>query len=183
MNRLILASASPRRAELLRMAGIDFEPHPVSIDESPRPEENGVELVMRLAKGKAEACLQKHPEAVVLAADTVVLCRGEPRGKPSPHFSPRIKRHWLYGFPSGRLRRVGRGVGRGRWQAGFKAGKTDFRPSGRSGPPTGIGEDGLDSWGVGFNSAAGPAAGAPAPAGTVSHTGSTRNRTAAPGAR
>lgn len=82
MNRLILASASPRRAELLRMAGIDFEPHPVSIDESPRSEENGVELVMRLAQGKAEACLQKHPEAVVLAADTVVLCRGEPRGKP-----------------------------------------------------------------------------------------------------
>lgn len=82
MSRLILASASPRRAELLRMAGIDFELHPVSIDESPRSEEDGVELVVRLAQGKAEACLQKHPEAVVLAADTVVLCRGEPRGKP-----------------------------------------------------------------------------------------------------
>ncbi len=82
MSRLILASASPRRAELLCMAGIDFEPHPVSIDESPRSEENGAGLVIRLAQGKAEACLQKHPGAVVLAADTVVLCRGEPRGKP-----------------------------------------------------------------------------------------------------
>jgi len=82
MSRLILASASPRRAELLRMAGIDFESHPVSVDESPRSRETGVELVVRLAQSKAEACLQKHPEAVVLAADTVVLCQGEPRGKP-----------------------------------------------------------------------------------------------------
>ena len=82
MSRLILASASPRRAELLRMAEIDFEPHPVSIDESPRPQEDGIELVMRLARDKAEACLREHPQAVVLAADTVVLCRGEPRGKP-----------------------------------------------------------------------------------------------------
>ena len=81
MSRLILASASPRRAELLRMAGIDFEPHPVSIDESPRSGENGAELVVRLAQGKAEACLQKHPEAVVLAADTVVLCRGRAPGQ------------------------------------------------------------------------------------------------------
>ena len=82
MSHLVLASASPRRAELLRMAGIDFEPHPVSIDESPRSGENGVELVIRLAQGKAAACLRKHPGTVVLAADTVVLCQGEPRGKP-----------------------------------------------------------------------------------------------------
>lgn len=82
MSRLVLASASSRRAELLRMAGIDFESHPVSIDESPRSGEHGVELVARLAQGKAAACLRKHPGAVVLAADTVVLCQGEPRGKP-----------------------------------------------------------------------------------------------------
>ena len=82
MNRLILASASPRRAELLRMAGVDFEPHPVSIDESPLPGEDGTALVMRLAQGKAAACLQENPNAIVLAADTVVLCGGRPRGKP-----------------------------------------------------------------------------------------------------
>jgi len=82
MSRLILASASPRRAELLRVAGLEFEPHPVSIDESPHPGEDGITLVIRLAHDKAAACLQGHPGAVVLAADTVVLCRGEPRGKP-----------------------------------------------------------------------------------------------------
>ena len=85
MSRLILASASPRRAELLRMAGVDFEPHPVSIDESPRPGEDGIALAMRLAHDKASACLEKHSAAVVLAADTVVLCRGGPRGKPGGH--------------------------------------------------------------------------------------------------
>lgn len=85
MSRLILASASSRRAELLRMAGIDFEPYPVSIDESPRLGEDGIELATRLAQGKATACLRQHPEAVVLAADTVVVCRGEPRGKPKDY--------------------------------------------------------------------------------------------------
>lgn len=82
MSRLVLASASPRRAELLRMAGIDFEPHPVSVDESPRSGESGVELAVRLAQGKGAVCLRKRPGAVVLAADTVVLCQGKPRGKP-----------------------------------------------------------------------------------------------------
>ena len=85
MNRLILASASPRRAELLRVARLDFEPHPVSIDESPRSGEEGIALARRLAHDKAAACLREHPETVVLAADTVVLCRGEPRGKPRGH--------------------------------------------------------------------------------------------------
>ena len=82
MSRLILASASPRRAELLRTAGVDFEPHPVSIDESPGPGEDGIALTTRLAQDKAAACLQENPGATVLGADTVVMCRGEPRGKP-----------------------------------------------------------------------------------------------------
>ena len=60
MSRLILASASPRRAELLRTAGVDFESHPVSIDESPRPGEDGVVLVTRLAQDKAAACLPRQ---------------------------------------------------------------------------------------------------------------------------
>ncbi len=85
MRHLILASASPRRAELLRVAGLDFEPHPVSIDESPRSGEEGIALARRLAHDKAAACLREHPETVVLAADTVVLCRGKPRGKPRDH--------------------------------------------------------------------------------------------------
>ena len=82
MGRLILASASPRRAELLRMAGVDFKSYPVSLDERPRQEEDSVALVMRLARSKADACFRKNPGAVVLAADTVVSYEGEPRGKP-----------------------------------------------------------------------------------------------------
>lgn len=64
---------------------MDFESCPIPIDESPRLGEDGIALVMRLAQNKATACLQKYPEAVVLAADTVVLCRGEPRGKPKDY--------------------------------------------------------------------------------------------------
>ena len=61
MSRLILASASPRRAELLHTAGFDFEACPVSVDESPRFGEDGIALVMRLAQDKATACLQDNP--------------------------------------------------------------------------------------------------------------------------
>ena len=82
MSLLVLASASPRRAALLRTAGVDFKVQPVSIDESSRPGESGVALVVRLAQAKAAAGLRENPGAIVLAADTVVLCRGEPRGKP-----------------------------------------------------------------------------------------------------
>ena len=82
MSRLILASASPRRAELLRAAGVDFRSHPVSIDESPRPGEDGIALVTRLAQDKAAVCLHENPGAIVLAADTVVLCQGKAWGKP-----------------------------------------------------------------------------------------------------
>ncbi len=82
MRRLILASASPRRGDLLRMAGIDFEARPVQIDESPRPGEDGLAIASRLARDKAEAGLEDDSESVVLAADTVVSCGGEPQGKP-----------------------------------------------------------------------------------------------------
>ena len=85
MSRLILASASPRRAELLHTAGFDFEACPVSVDESPRFGEDGIALVMRLAQDKATACLQDNPESVVLAADTTILCQAAPRGKPESY--------------------------------------------------------------------------------------------------
>ena len=83
MNRLALASASPRRAELLRGAGFRFEIHPAAIDESPKPAEVGIDLVQRLAKEKARTCLRECPELVVLAADTVVACQEQLYGKPA----------------------------------------------------------------------------------------------------
>lgn len=66
----MLASGSPRRAALLRSAGLDFEIAAGSCDERPLPDEPAVELARRLARAKAGEC--RRPEAIVLAADTVV---------------------------------------------------------------------------------------------------------------
>lgn len=83
MNRLILASTSPRRAELLRQIGVAFEPRTVEVDESPRPGEVAAETALRLAVAKAEAGRpQAAPGQAVLAADTLVSLDGEPLGKP-----------------------------------------------------------------------------------------------------
>ncbi|MEW6727900.1 MAG: Maf family protein [Pseudomonadota bacterium] len=83
MNRLILASTSPRRAELLRQIGVAFEQRAVEVDESPRPGEVAAETALRLAVAKAEAGRpQAAPGQAVLAADTLVSLDGEPLGKP-----------------------------------------------------------------------------------------------------
>ena len=80
--RLVLASASPRRAALLRAAGILFDVFPVDVDEHFRPGEKPDHAVARLARTKAEAAATSHPNAVVLAADTTVVIRGEALAKP-----------------------------------------------------------------------------------------------------
>ena len=75
---LILASQSPRRAELLRNAGITFEVRPAEVDESVHTDENPFDYVKRLAREKALAVLETAPEgAVVLGADTTVVVDGE----------------------------------------------------------------------------------------------------------
>jgi len=79
---LILASSSPRRADLLRAAGIPFEIVPVGVDESLLKLEPPGDHVRRLAREKADVAFANHPEAVVLAADTIVLVGGEIMGKP-----------------------------------------------------------------------------------------------------
>jgi septum formation protein len=80
---LILASQSPRRAELLRNAGISFEVRPADVDESAREGEDPFEYVRRLAREKALAVLASAPNgAVVLGADTTVVVDGESLGKP-----------------------------------------------------------------------------------------------------
>ncbi len=84
--RLVLASASPRRRELLANLGLDFEVRPVDLDETPRPGEPAEAYVARLAREKAAAALALgDPEAaeLVLAADTVVVLDGELLGKPA----------------------------------------------------------------------------------------------------
>ena len=79
---LILASASPRRRELLAAAGIACEVLPVNLDESPLDGESPDDHVRRLAGEKAQAALARRPETVVLGADTIVLAGGEILGKP-----------------------------------------------------------------------------------------------------
>jgi len=82
--RLILASASPRRAELLRAAGFDFEIVATDIDERLGPDEPPASFVRRLAAEKSAAGLaQVRPVGVVvLGADTAVVVDGEVLGKP-----------------------------------------------------------------------------------------------------
>jgi septum formation protein len=81
---LMLASQSPRRAELLRNAGIGFEVRPADVDERVRAGESPLAYVQRLAREKALAVLATAPPgAVVLGADTTVVVDGVSLGKPA----------------------------------------------------------------------------------------------------
>jgi septum formation protein len=79
---LLLASASPRRADLLRMLGLRFTTAPVGIDETPLPGEAPAAVAARLARGKALAVGFPERPSVVVAADTIVVAGGRILGKP-----------------------------------------------------------------------------------------------------
>jgi len=79
--RLILASGSPRRREILAALGLDFDVRPVDADETPLPGETAAEMVDRLARAKAEAAAA--PGCVVVGADTAVVLDGEMFAKPA----------------------------------------------------------------------------------------------------
>jgi septum formation protein len=79
--RLVLASSSPRRAQILRALGVVFRVRPAGVDETLRQGEDAVAACERLARAKAEA---GPPEGLpVLAADTLVVCDGRVLGKPA----------------------------------------------------------------------------------------------------
>lgn len=83
MPKIILASASPRRQELLKQINIRHQIQIVDIDETPHSDESPYDYVQRLAIEKATACVQKfHPKLPVLAADTSVVFNGKIMGKP-----------------------------------------------------------------------------------------------------
>jgi nucleoside triphosphate pyrophosphatase len=104
--RLILASASPRRADLLRAAGIPFLVHPPDVDERLRAGETPHSAVERLARMKAEACAGAYPADAILGADTAVVAGKEILGKPSgPEDAARMLR-----LLSGRTHEVLTGV-------------------------------------------------------------------------
>ena len=81
--RLILASASPRRRELLTQVGLEFDVVPAHIDETRRAGENPADYVQRLALEKAQAVHALHPESLVLGADTTVEIDGHALEKPA----------------------------------------------------------------------------------------------------
>lgn len=81
--RLVLASRSPRRVDLLTRAGYRFDVAPADVDESRRDGETPARLVRRLAWAKAAAAAARRPGAVVLGADTVVVVDGDVLGKPN----------------------------------------------------------------------------------------------------
>ncbi|MGH9774096.1 MAG: Maf family protein [Candidatus Acidiferrales bacterium] len=82
--KLILASSSPRRAEILRQAGLAFEARAPHVDESRQPDETASDYVQRVARAKAGAAARsaQGPE-IIIAADTVVLIDGLILGKPA----------------------------------------------------------------------------------------------------
>ncbi|MGF1467475.1 MAG: Maf family protein [Sandaracinaceae bacterium] len=81
--RLVLASASPRRRELLATAGLKVEVIPSDAAESPTEGEEPEAMVRRLAAAKASVVSAAHPEAFVLGADTTVVVDGEMLAKPA----------------------------------------------------------------------------------------------------
>jgi septum formation protein len=79
---IVLASQSPRRAEILRAHGLEFTVEPAELDESALPDEAPAPHVERLALEKARAVADRHRESAVLGCDTVVVIDGEILGKP-----------------------------------------------------------------------------------------------------
>lgn len=105
--KLILASTSPRRAEILHDAGFSFVVVASAVDETPLPGESPTALVQRLADAKAElAAARAVGPAIILAADTVVTLEGHIFGKPR---SSDDARHMLEAL-SGRTHAVVTGV-------------------------------------------------------------------------
>ncbi len=84
--RIVLASGSPSRLSLLRSAGIDPVVDPAEVDEAALQEqlkeESPSEVVRQLAGAKAYAVAPRHPEDVVIAADSMLLLNGQLQGKP-----------------------------------------------------------------------------------------------------
>ena len=80
---LVLASASPRRQQLLAWLGVPYHVLPAEVDERPLPHEAAADLVLRLARAKAAAVAVRRPADWVLAADTIVEIDGAMLGKPA----------------------------------------------------------------------------------------------------
>ncbi len=129
--RLVLASRSPRRSDLLAAAGYAFSVVPVDVDERITSGESSVAYVSRLARDKATRAAREHPDAVVLGADTVVVVDGDILGKPrdDTHAAAMLRRL------SGRAHDVLTGVAvtaRRRWRIEVASTRVTFRHLGEA---------------------------------------------------
>jgi len=95
--KLILASASPRRKMLLGAAGVSFEIVESRIDEVRDDGENATDFALRMAREKALSVSVRFPDAIVLAADTIVECAGQILGKPADAAAARAMLRTLSG--------------------------------------------------------------------------------------
>ena len=95
--RVILASQSPRRRELLTLVGITHDVQPADIDETPWPDEAPIPHTERLATAKAQVIASRNPEALVIAADTIVVIDGAILGKPTDEAGARAMLRRLSG--------------------------------------------------------------------------------------
>jgi septum formation protein len=101
-SNLILASASPRRIELLKAMGLDFKILPSGVEEEFLEGETPQNHVLRLSEKKAKAIMKIHPDAWIIGADTIVVIHDEILGKPK---TPNQAREML-GKLSGKSHRV-----------------------------------------------------------------------------
>jgi septum formation protein len=125
--RVILASQSPRRRELLTLIGIPHEIQPADIDETLLPDELPAPHAERLAREKVAVIALHHPEAVVIGADTIVVLDGDVLGKPADAAEAGATLHRL----SGRTHTVHTAVAvayRGRSASGIESVEVTFRP-------------------------------------------------------
>jgi len=83
MTGLILASTSPRRRKLLALLGLPFRVVAPQVEETARELESPREMTLRLSEAKARTVAEKVGRGLVLASDTIVVCRGRVLGKPS----------------------------------------------------------------------------------------------------
>ena len=95
--RVILASQSPRRRELLTLVGITHDVQPADIDETPWPDEAPIPHTERLATAKAQVIASRNPDALVIAADTIVVIDGAILGKPTDEAGARAMLRRLSG--------------------------------------------------------------------------------------
>jgi septum formation protein len=113
---VVLASRSPRRAELLRMLGLDIETVPADVDETWRPGEDPAAHAERLARQKAVAVADRRTDAVVIGSDTVVAMDRDVLGKPAdPEDAVRMLMRL-----QGRVHEVATGVAV--WHGGLRSG-------------------------------------------------------------